>query len=109
MDVTQSPNLPDAEAMHGLIVYDSKTGVIVHRHLAVRYPGGRSQEKPELEKRALELTASRGIETKRLRVLHVDPAVFNDDVEYRVDVKRQVLVARRQKVRTHARLMRRKR
>ena len=109
MDITQSPNLPEPEAVHGMVVYDPKTGAIVHRHIAVRYPGGRTQKKPALEKRALELTAARGIDTKRLRVLHVDPAAFSDGVEYRVDVKRQALVQRREKQLTHAELLRRSR
>src|SRR5207302_8272015 len=107
--ITQSPNLPEPEAVHGMVVYDSKTGTILHRHLAVRYPGGRPQELHEIEKRAIELTAVRGIDTKRLRVLHIDPAVFAEDVEYRVDVKRQTLVHRRQKQLTNAELMRRSR
>jgi hypothetical protein len=109
MEITQTPNLPEPEAVHGMVVYDPKTGAILHRHLAVRYPGGRTQERRELEKRALELTAARGIDTKRLRVLHIDPAAFAEEVEYRVDVKRQALVHRRQKPLTHAELMRRSR
>lgn len=109
MDTTQTPNLPEPEAIQGMVVYDSKTGAIVHRHLAVRYPGGRTHELPDLEKRALELTAARGMDTKRLRVLHVNPSIFDEDVEYRVDVKRRTLEPKRRKSRTHADLLKRKR
>src|SRR5215469_5082336 len=109
MDITQSPDLPEREAVHAMVVYDPKTGAILHRHISVLYQGGRSQERPELEKRALELTAARGIDTTPLRVLHVDPAVFGEAIEYRVDVKRQALVPRREKPLTHAGLLLRSR
>ena len=81
MEITQSPNLPEPEAVAGMVVYDPQTGAILHRHLAVRYPGGRTQERRQVEKRALELTAARGIDTTRLHVLHVDPAAFAEEVE----------------------------
>jgi hypothetical protein len=95
MDVTQSPGLLPPEAMYALVVYDAHTGEVLHRHIAVRYPGGRVQEPAQLEARALALAVTRGIHARRARVLHVDPAAFASDVEHRVDVKRGVLVARR--------------
>jgi hypothetical protein len=109
MDISQSPNLPEPEAVHAIVVYHPKTGAILHRHLAVRYPGGRVLEGPELEKRALDLTTARGITTKGLRLLHVDPAVFSEEVECRVDVKHQRPLTGRRKPLTHADLMRRSR
>jgi hypothetical protein len=107
MEISQSPGLPEPEAVHAMVVYDPKTGVIIHRHIAVRYPGGRKQETSELEARALELIAARGIETKALRVLVVDPAAFANEVEQRVDVNRQILVHSRNQPLTHAKLLRR--
>jgi hypothetical protein len=78
MDISQSPNLPEPEAVHAIVVYDPKTGAIVHRHLTVRYPGGRV-------------------------------AAFSEEVECRVDVKRQRLLPGRRKPLTHADLVRRSR
>jgi hypothetical protein len=107
MDITQSPGLPEPEAVHAMVVYDATTGTILHRHIAVRYPGGRVQERHELEARALELAAARGIDTNALRVLHVDRAALADEVEHRVDVDRQTLVRGRPLSLTNAELLRR--
>jgi hypothetical protein len=95
MDVTQSPGLLPPEAISALVVYDARTGEVLHRHIAVRYPGGRVQEPAQLEARALALAVTRGIDARRARVLQVDPAAFGSALEHRVDVKRGVLIARR--------------
>jgi hypothetical protein len=107
MDITQSPGLPEPEAVHAMVVYDPSTGTILHRHIAVRYPGGRVQERQALEARALELAAARGVDTRRLRVLHVDHAALAEEVEHRVDVERQTLVRGRPQSLTNAELLRR--
>src|SRR5690348_13868632 len=107
MDITQSPRLSEPEAVHAVVVYDPSTGAILHRHIVVRYPGGRTEERHELEARALELAAARGIDTSRLRVLHVDHAELAEEVEHRVDVERQTLVRGRTFLPTHAELLRR--
>ncbi|HEX3399697.1 MAG TPA: hypothetical protein VHT74_05155 [Acetobacteraceae bacterium] len=108
MEITQSPGLPAPEAVHAMVVYDPKTGVIVHRHVAVHYPGAQAMETRQVEARALELAAAQGLDTTALRVLQVDPARFSEAVEHRVDVARQVLVAKEAAMLTYAALQRRK-
>lgn len=108
MEITQSPGMPEPEAVHAMVVYDPKTGVIVHRHLAVRYPGADAMKPHAIEARALELAAAQGLDTKALRVLHVDPARFSEAVEHRVDVALQTLVAKPAAAPTYADLRRRK-
>lgn len=109
MDITQSPNLSAPQSVHAVVVYDPRTGVIVHRHLTVRYPGGARMEPAALEARALELAAARGLVVNKLRVLQVDPEMFSEPVEHRVDVKLLKLVVARQLPGTLAELVRRPR
>jgi hypothetical protein len=106
MEITQSPGLPAPEAVHAMVVYDPKTGV--NRHVAVHYPGAQTMETRQVEARALELAAAQGLDTTALRVLQVDPARFSEAVEHRVDVARQVLVAKEAAMLTYAALQRRK-
>jgi len=109
MDTTQSPNLSAPQSVHAVVVYDPRSGVIVHRHLAVRYPGGARMEPAALEARALELAAARGLVVGPLRVLQVDPETFSEPVEHRVDVKALKLVVARALPGTVAELVRRPR
>ncbi len=107
MDITESPNLSAPQSLHAVVVYDPRTGVIVHRHLAVRYPGGARMEPAALEARALELAAARGLVVRNLRVLQVDPETFSEPVEHRVDLKGLKLVVARPLPGTLAELVRR--
>lgn len=109
MDITQSPNLSAPQSVHAVVVYDPRTGAIVHRHLTVRYPGGARIEPAALEARALELAAARGLVVRNLRVLQVDPETFSEPVEHRVDVKNLRLTVARQLPGTLAELARRPR
>ncbi len=109
MDTTQSPNLSAPQSAHAVVVYDPRTGVIVHRHLTIRYPGGARMETAALEARALELAALRGLVVNKLRVLQVDPETFSEPVEHRVDVKQLKLVVARPLPGTLAELVRRPR
>ncbi len=95
MDITQSPGLAAPETIRAVVVYDAQTGVIVHRHLAVHYPGAPATSEAELGARALEFASARGIAAKDLRILHVDPQKFSEPVEHRVDVAQQALVTAR--------------
>ena len=109
MDITQSPNLSAPQSVHAVVVYDPRTGVIVHRHLSVRFPGGARMEPAALEARALELAAARGLIVRNLRVLEVEPEMFSEPVEHRVDVKLLKLVVARERPNTLAELVRRPR
>jgi hypothetical protein len=58
MDITESPGTPEPEAIHAMVVYDPSTGIILHGHIAVHYPGGRVQERHELERDDFRLACS---------------------------------------------------
>ena len=92
MDITSSPQLPEPEEIHTMVVYDPKTGVIVHRHHVVTFPGAPKKTKKELEALAIEMARSRTGSTKRLLVLYTDAGAFAEPVEYKVDVKKKRLV-----------------
>jgi hypothetical protein len=92
MDITASPQLPAPEEIHTMVVYDEKTGVIVHRHHVVVYPGAPKKSKAQLETRAMELARSQTGSTKPLAVLHADAEAFVEPVELKVDVKKKRLV-----------------
>jgi hypothetical protein len=94
MDIASSPQIPEPEALQVLVVYDVKTGAIVHRHHVVTLPGAPRRSKEELEARALELVRSLTGTNKDLAVLHADPQAFLEPVEYRVDPKKQEFVRR---------------
>jgi hypothetical protein len=92
MDITASPGLPEPDEIHTLVVYDPKTGVIVHRHHVVTYPGAPRSTKEQLEARAIELARARAGTKKSLAVLHADWQAFTEPIAYRVDPKKRQLV-----------------
>ncbi|MCI0642733.1 MAG: hypothetical protein L0Y72_15870 [Gemmataceae bacterium] len=92
MDISASPELPEPEEIHTMVVYDAKTGVIVHRHHVVTYPGAQKKTKEQLDARAIEMAKARTDSTKPLAVLHAAAEAFTQPVEYKVDVKKKRLV-----------------
>lgn len=92
MDITASPQLPEPEEIHTMVVYDAKTGRIVHRHQVVTFPGAPKKTKEQLQARAIEMARSRAGTTKALAVLHANSEMFTEPIEYRVDLKKKRLV-----------------
>jgi hypothetical protein len=95
MEITASPQLPAPEAIHTLIVYEVKTGVIVHRHHVVTFPGAPRRTRQELVARAIEMARAQTGVTKGLDVLHTDWQAFTEPAEYRVDPRSKQLVLKR--------------
>jgi len=96
MDITATPQLPEPEAIHTLVVYDAKTGVIVHRHQVVTFTGAAKRTKEQLEARALEMARLQTRTKKSLAVMHTDAEAFSEPIEYVVDVKKKRLVKLRE-------------
>jgi hypothetical protein len=76
-----------------VIIYDPKTGDIVHTHQAVTTRGGAHPDQTTLEKLAAD-HASRAKNTSMdgMAFLHVDPQEFDFGARYSIDVRSRSLV-----------------
>ena len=76
-----------------VVLYDPKTGDIVHTRQAVTTRGGTHPDPETLEKTAAD-HASRAKNTSvaGIAFLHVDPSKLNSTAHYTVDVKRRSLL-----------------
>lgn len=84
--------LPTPEDEKLCVLYEPKTGVIVHTHRVTTMPGGRKVDAAEMERRTRERATSRGRDVHKLALLHVDPKTYRPGAFYRVDVKAKALV-----------------
>jgi hypothetical protein len=80
------------ESNQTCVLYDQKSGRIVHLHQEITYPGGRKLTKSEAESRALEAVAKVRGNAAGLKVLHVSPEQLQPPKIYKVDVKARRLV-----------------
>ena len=84
----------EAESM--VVVYDAKTGGIVHAHYSVTHKGGKHPDRQALERDALEeLSRAQPSFTAKTAVLHVDPTRVTSGILYSVDAKKGALVEQR--------------
>jgi hypothetical protein len=75
-----------------VVVYDPKTGQIVHRHEVITSRGGTHPDKPGIEKLvADQLLSARNISVNGLAFLHVDPEAVELGTRYTVDVASRTL------------------
>src|SRR5262245_20931978 len=79
---------PESERIH--VVYDRRTGHVVHVHRTLTFPGGTARPISEEPARALEMAGRHGHDVERLQVLRVE--TFDGRVALRVDVRTQQLV-----------------
>jgi len=76
-----------------VVLYDPKTGAIVHTHQAVTTRGGTHPDPATLEKLAADhASRARNSPVDGMAFLEVDPREFNPDARYTVDVKSRSLV-----------------
>ena len=81
-----------AEESDVCVLYDPKSGAIIHLHQQMTFPGGRKPSRGELEAQALQhAERSRGTGLK-LKALHVPTQQFDRTKCYKVHVKSQRLV-----------------
>lgn len=80
------------ESTQTCILYDPKSGRIVHLHQEITYPGGRKLTQSDAESRALEAVAKVRGNAVGLKVLHVSPKELQPSKIYKVDVKAGRLV-----------------
>jgi hypothetical protein len=77
-----------------VVLYDPKSGAIVHSHQVVTSRGGVHPDQPTLEKLALEHAShARKAPVQGVAVLHVNPHEFDFHAVYSVDVNAKRLKA----------------
>jgi hypothetical protein len=72
------------------VVYEAKTGRVVHLHRVITLRGGKGPSKDAMEARALELAG--GGSRAEVKVLHLDPESLQSGSAYKVDLKKLQLV-----------------
>lgn len=76
-----------------VVLYEAKSGCIVHTHRVVTFSGGEHPAEATLEKQALEqLRLAQPQFTKQLEFLHGAPISMRPDTMYKVDRQKKVLV-----------------
>jgi hypothetical protein len=76
-----------------VIVYDAKTGDIVHRHDVVTFAGGKHpDESTRAADAAAELKQGQPGFSRATAVLHSETSAFKPNTLYRVDVQKRTLV-----------------
>ncbi|HXD47004.1 MAG TPA: hypothetical protein VN655_17920 [Pseudolabrys sp.] len=77
----------------GVVIYDAKTGAIVHRHEVVTVRGGVHPDAKAIEAEALALYAAARPGAKgKTAVLHFDPRTLTPRRLHKVDVAKRKLV-----------------
>ena len=89
--MTPDAAFPKLESERVYVVYDHRTGDIVHVHRVWTFSGGTSMAVDAQEARALELAKQFGHRADRLRVLRA--AEFDRQLQQRVDTKTGKLIA----------------
>ena len=82
-----APMAKGPEPAAAVVIYDGRTGAIFGTHFFSTRDGANLPEPPELERIALSHAARDGCDTRRHRVLHVDPVALKPGYHYAVSVK----------------------
>lgn len=84
---TTQSHLPEGSRAHTFVIYDSKSGEIVHGHMEVVLPGVEPPSGDVLSRQALEYAAqTMGRDVSTLNALPVDFGELKPGTQYRVDV-----------------------
>ena len=76
-----------------VVIFDPRTGAIIHRHDVVTEKGGKHPDEKTRERDALEQFRHAQPEFKaKTAVIYVDPNTIKPQAPYKVDTKRLVLV-----------------
>lgn len=89
--------IPEVEKESMVVLYEPRTGRIVHRHEVVSargavHPDERTQEEDAREQLRLARPDLRAEHQADVRALHVEPARWQPDRLYRVDPEKRALV-----------------
>lgn len=83
----RTPNAPEITSESVYVVYDTKTGRIVHVHTVRNYRGARGSNRKEEEAQVLATAKQFGHKIEELKVLGVSPKDLDLTVPQRVDLK----------------------
>lgn len=78
------------ESEQACVVYEAKTGRVVHLHRVITLRGGKAPTKNAMEARALELAG--GGSRAAVKVLHLESESLQSGSAYKVDPKKLKLV-----------------
>jgi hypothetical protein len=83
----------EVERESGVVIYDTTTGEIVHRHDVVTMKGGKHPDEQTLEKDAhAQFSLAQPGRKGETAVLHINPRMLKPKTLYKVDVKNRALV-----------------
>lgn len=83
----------DVAAWSAVVIYDSKSGEILHVHQSITQKGGRHPDEQERERQAAAHVALNDtVDREQISFLHVEPELLRKQIEYRVDPARRALV-----------------
>lgn len=82
----------EIESRRAYVVYDARSGAVVHVHRVTNFRGAESRHPEEEEARAIAMARQLGHTVEGRRVLAVDPAELDRAVSCRVDIHSQRLI-----------------
>lgn len=90
-----TPGIPPVISEQVQVVYDGKTGRIIHVHKVSTLRGGETPSEKDVHTRALEHAAVlHGTEKREsMKVISVDPKDFRHGESFKIDTKKLRLVA----------------
>ena len=84
----------EVQSDRACVVYDSKTGRILHVHRVITLRGGEDPTKPQIEARALELMTKGKKKAPKVKTLFVNPESLRAGAVHRVNVRTRALVSK---------------
>ncbi len=87
MSFSLGGRVPKPEAVRICVLYDPGDGRVAHTHEVVTLPGGRKVDEKEMERRTFQRAESAGVNTSKLKALHVQPKDYDRTSVYRVELK----------------------
>jgi hypothetical protein len=89
-------NKHEIDYIHTVILYESKSGKIVHTHQEVFFKGTDRLEVNEIESKALKLAKNnKELNTMGIHVLHLAGEDIDDTSSYEVDIQNKRLVKKK--------------
>jgi hypothetical protein len=93
MQIQSRGNVPPVESTSSVILYDRKSGDIVHIHRVVNFKGAVVPAREAVEQEARTLAERFGKSVQELDTLHYDDVDFmQSEKEYRVDLSSRTLI-----------------
>jgi len=93
VDITTSAGLDEGHEVQTLVVYDPKSGAIVHRHYVVTFAGAKASSREDIEARAVEMARAQSGFKGAVAVLRTEGDPFAQPALYHVDVKRRKIAS----------------